>query len=96
MNTTAALLKSDADDGSGFLRRAGRALLGSTAILIVGAGAIPAASASAAGVSTGLKHTSAQYATHGSAVTPTAIPSQTRASAARFRVGADGTLTRLD
>ena len=96
MNTTTALLQSEADQDSGFLRRAGRTLLGSAAILIVGAGAIPAASATAAGVSTGLKHTSSQHATHGAAVSPSALPSETRASAARFRVGADGTLTRLD
>jgi len=38
MNTTAALLQSEADQGSGLLRRAGRTLLGSAAILIVGAG----------------------------------------------------------
>lgn len=96
MNTTAALLKSDADQGSGFLRRTGRALLGSAAILIVGAGAIPAANASAAGVATGLKHTSAQHAAHGAAVSPSAIPVETRESAARFRVNGDGTLTRSD
>lgn len=96
MNTTTALLHSEADQGSGFLRRAGRTLLGSAAILIVGAGAIPAASATAAGVTTGLKHTSAQHATHDASVSPSALPSETRASAARFRVGDDGSLTRLD
>lgn len=96
MNTKTISQLSEANQDSGFLRRAGRTLLGSAAVLIVGAGAIPAASATAAGVSTGLKHTSSQHATHGSGVSPSALPNATRASAARFRVGADGTLTRLD
>ena len=96
MNTTTALLQAEAEQGSGFLRRTGRTLLGSAAILIVGAGAIPTASASAAGVASGLKHVPAQHATHGTAVSPSALPSETRASAARFRVGDDGSLTRLD
>jgi len=95
MDTTTALHLPDADR-SGFLRRAGRAVLGSAAILIVGAGAIPAADAAGAGVTTGLKHVSALHSSQAADHSPSALPAESRASAARFVVGEDGSLTRTD
>ncbi|MBB2893310.1 hypothetical protein [Flexivirga oryzae] len=95
MDTTTALHLPEADR-SGFLRRAGRSVLGSAAILIVGAGAIPAADAAGAGVATGLKHISAQHSSQDAKLSPSALPAESRASAARFVVGEDGRLTRAD
>ncbi|RNI19901.1 hypothetical protein EFY87_15895 [Flexivirga caeni] len=82
-------------DSIGLLRRVGRAALGSAAILIVGAGAIPAADAAAAGVAGGLKLVSAQHSVHESGVSPSSLPTESRASAARFVVGENGKLTRV-
>jgi len=96
MDTTAALNLSEPSDDYGLLRRAGRAVLGGAAILIVGAGAMPAAQASAAGVATGLKHLSSQQAGHPAGTSPTALPAESRAAAARFVVGKDGRLSPAD
>lgn len=95
MNTTTALLRAEAVDSTGFLRRVGRALLGTAAVFVVGVGALPAVEATAAGVATGVKHVSAQHVAAPSAVDPSAIPAETRAAAARFVVGQDGKLTRV-
>ncbi|WP_188836211.1 hypothetical protein [Flexivirga endophytica] len=88
MNTTSALLRND--DSSGFLRRAGRAVLGSAAILIVGAGATPAAQAATAG-SAGARAATAHHSA--SATGPASLPVEPRASV-RLVVGEDGSLTR--
>jgi len=92
MNSSTALSLSEDPDSSGLLRRAGRAVLGSATILIVGAGAVPAAGAGVAG---GLRLISAQHSTHESNLSPSALPTESRASAARFVVGKDGRLSRL-
>ncbi|NNG38159.1 hypothetical protein HJ588_02580 [Flexivirga sp. ID2601S] len=78
----------------GPLRRVARGILGGAAILIVGVGALPAADASAAGVSTGLKNVSAAHSATGG-VSPTQLPAESRAVAARFAVDGDGKLVRL-
>lgn len=90
MNTTNTLLQHD--ESSGFLRRAGRAVLGSAAILVVGAGAAPAAQAATGGSVGG-----APTAHHSSARSgPTALPTETRTAAARFVVTREGKLARSD
>ncbi|WP_446665907.1 hypothetical protein [Flexivirga sp. B27] len=93
MNATTALLHSEADHGSGFLRRAGRTLLGSAAILIVGAGAAPAAHAATGAGPAGLRAVTAQHSAPANG--PTSLPAESRSPAARFVVGEDGRLTRL-
>ena len=91
MNTTTALLQQD--QSSGLLRRVGRAVLGSAAILIVGAGAAPAAHAAAGAGYAGPRAATAQHSAPASG--PTSLPAETRSSAARFVVGKDGELVRL-
>ncbi|WP_265442980.1 hypothetical protein [Flexivirga meconopsidis] len=81
--------------GAGPLRRVARGILGGAAILIVGAGALPAADASAAGVSTGLRNIATTHSVAGG-VSPSALPAESRAVAARFVVDEDGKLVRLD
>lgn len=93
MDTTTAATAYDNTRRSGVLRRTGRAVLGGAAILIVGAGAMPAADAAQAGVTGGLKHTSS--VTRQVGVSPSALPVENRASAARFVVTKDGKLDRL-
>lgn len=91
MNTTSTLLQHD--QSSGFLRRAGRAVLGSAAILIVGAGAAPAAQAA---TGAGFALTGARTAQHSTTASgPAALPAESRSSAGRFVVGRDGRLVRL-
>lgn len=98
MNSVAALSLSEtslSETDPGLVRRIGRVLLGSAAILIVGVGAIPAADAAGAGVAGGLKLISAQHSTEAPGTSPSALPAESRAAAARFVVGEDGKLTRV-
>lgn len=91
MNTTNALLQQD--PSSGFLRRASRAVLGSAAILIVGAGAAPAAQAATGAGSAVPRPATAQHSAPVSGAT--SLPTETRSPAARFVVDKNGHLTRL-
>lgn len=75
------------------LRRVGRAALATAAVTIVGAGAVPRADASPVSAPTGAKHSTSVAAVSSAA---TALPVETRATAMRFIVNDDLTITRLD
>ncbi|WP_145228909.1 hypothetical protein [Rudaeicoccus suwonensis] len=71
----------------------GRAALATAAVTIVGAGAIPRADASPVSAPSGVKHSSAIAATPSSAA---ALPVENRATAMRFVVNDDLSISRLD